>query len=96
MRPRSLLPKLRVELDAAILLGERVGSYASFRNLSFLKRCTDEMRLHSTSAIGLPQIVTSEGVKFDAVRFPTGTVVSRISLLFERIFRVDLFASIVN
>ncbi|CZR64190.1 related to cytochrome P450 67 [Phialocephala subalpina] len=75
--PGTVLPKLRAELDAAILPGEDVASYVSIRKLPFLKCCIDEgMRLHSTSAISLPRRVTSEGVEFDGVRFPTGTVLS--------------------
>lgn len=52
--------------------------HAQVKNLPFLRRCIDEgMRLHSTSAIGLPRIVTSaSGVWFDDTHFPAGTVLS--------------------
>lgn len=76
--PGTIIPRLQAELDAAIPSGTEVASYTMVRNLPFLKRCIDEgMRLHSTSAIGLPRIVTSEaGVDFDDAHFPSGTVLS--------------------
>ena len=76
--PGSVLPRLRDELDAAISDHIEVASYANVKHLPFLRRCIDEgMRLHSTSAIGLPRIVTSSsGISFDDVHFPYGTILS--------------------
>jgi benzoate 4-monooxygenase len=76
--PGTIIPRLQAELDAAIPDGLAVPSYASVKHLPFLKRCIDEgMRLHSTSAIGLPRIVVDgPGVDFDGVHFPPGTVLS--------------------
>jgi benzoate 4-monooxygenase len=48
------------------------------KNLKFLRQCIDEgMRLHSTSALGLPRIVTAkQGVSYGKEHFPEGTVLS--------------------
>jgi benzoate 4-monooxygenase len=76
-RPGSILPQLRAELDAAIPKGQYAATYAQVKNLAILKRYIDEgMRLHSTSAIGLPRIVVGQGVEFDGIKFPVGTVLS--------------------
>ncbi len=76
--PVTIMSKLQEELDAAIPSGVGAASYAQVKHLPFLKRCIDEgMRLHSTSAIGLPRIVTSPaGISFEDSHFPYGTVLS--------------------
>jgi benzoate 4-monooxygenase len=76
--PGTIIPRLQAELDAAIPSGTEVPSYAMVKHLPYLKRCIDEgMRMHSTSAIGLPRIVANgPGVDFDDVHFPPGTVLS--------------------
>lgn len=76
--PGTVIPKLQAELDAAMKNDDEVASYTSVRHLPFLKRCIDEgMRLHSTSAIGLPRIVTApSGISFDDAHFPCGIVLS--------------------
>lgn len=76
--PGSILPRLQAELDAAIPEGAEIATHAQVKNLPFLRRCIDEsMRLHSTSALGLPRIVTGElGTCFDGRHFPSGTVLS--------------------
>jgi len=76
--PGSVIPRLQEELDAAIPAGTDVATYSMVKHLPFLKRCIDEgMRLHSTSALGLPRIVTAEeGIDFDDHHFPFGTVLS--------------------
>jgi benzoate 4-monooxygenase len=76
--PGTIICRLQAELDEAIPDGTAVPSYASVKHLPFLKRCIDEgMRLHSTSAIGLPRIVVDgPGVDFDGQHFPAGTVLS--------------------
>ncbi|KAG9655426.1 putative benzoate 4-monooxygenase cytochrome P450, partial [Aureobasidium melanogenum] len=76
--PGTILPRLQQELDAAIPDTDAIATHAQVKNLPFLRRCIDEgMRLHSTSALGLPRIVTSaSGVWFDDTHFPVGTVLS--------------------
>lgn len=76
--PGSVIPRLQREVDAAIPGNEVVATHKQVKNLEFLRRCIDEgMRLHSTSALGLPEIVTSAGgVSFEGQHFPMGTVLS--------------------
>jgi len=76
--PGTILPRLQRELDTAIPGNEAVATHKQVKNLEFLKRCIDEgMRLHSTSALGLPRIVTAAGgVYFEGKHFPMGTVLS--------------------
>ncbi|KAI1859823.1 hypothetical protein JX265_010272 [Neoarthrinium moseri] len=76
--PGSVVPRLQAELDAAIPAGSTIASHADVKNLRFLRQCIDEgMRLHSTSAIGLPRIVTApQGVSYEKEHFPEGTVLS--------------------
>ncbi|CAD0113980.1 unnamed protein product [Aureobasidium uvarum] len=76
--PGTILPRLHQELDTAISSSAAIASYARVKSLPFLRRCVDEgMRLHSTSAIGLPRLVTAvSGVWFDEIHFPYGTVLS--------------------
>lgn len=76
--PGTIIPRLREELDQAIE-ENTIASYNQVKSLPFLRRCIDEgMRLHSTSAIGLPRLVTGDGagVEFDEYFFPPGTVLS--------------------
>lgn len=77
-RPGTVLPALRAELDAAVPAGARIAAHDDVKGLPFLRRCIDEgMRLHSTSALGLPRIVTApNGVSYGAENFPEGTVLS--------------------
>ncbi|EME43063.1 hypothetical protein DOTSEDRAFT_72449 [Dothistroma septosporum NZE10] len=84
--PGSIVSRLRVELDAAIPADSDIASHAEVKNLPFLRRCVDEaMRLHSTSAIGLPRIVTSaSGVRYQDDVFPCGTVLSVPSYTIHR------------
>ncbi|KAJ5899410.1 hypothetical protein N7495_004154 [Penicillium taxi] len=77
--PNTIIPRLQEELDRAIGRDEDIASYFQVRDLPFLRRCIDEgMRLHSTSAIGLPRLVANDGpgVEFDGYYFPPGTVLS--------------------
>ena len=84
--PGSVIPRLQAELDAAISADSDIASHAEVKNLPFLRRCVDEaMRLHSTSAIGLPRIVTSaSGVQYQGDVFPRGTVLSVPSYTIHR------------
>ena len=77
--PGKIIPRLQEELDQAISSGAKIASYSEVKDLPFLRRCIDEaMRLHSTSAIGLPRLVADNGagVDFDGFYFPPGTVLS--------------------
>lgn len=75
--PESIVPRLQAELDSTIPADAEIASHDQVKNLPFLRRCIDEaMRLHSTSAIGLPRIVTSAGVSYQGTFFPRGTVMS--------------------
>lgn len=77
--PGTILPRLLAELDAAIPEGADIATHSQVKNLPFLRRCIDEaMRIHSTSAIGLPRIVTSKsGVNYGTTHhFPEGSVLS--------------------
>lgn len=76
--PGTIVSRLQAELDAAIPFSSGIASHEQVRNLPFLRHCIDEgMRLHSTSAIGLPRIVTSpQGVEYQGHLFPQGTVLS--------------------
>ncbi|RFU25664.1 hypothetical protein B7463_g10674, partial [Scytalidium lignicola] len=76
--PGSIVNRLQKELDEAVPMDAQIASYFEVKTLPFLRRCIDEgMRLHSTSAIGLPRIVADgPGVDFNGVHFPPGTVLS--------------------
>lgn len=76
--PGTIVPRLRTELDAAIPAEAGIALFAQVKNLPFLRRCIDEaMRLHSTSAIGLPRIVTSpSGITYNDRAYSAGTVLS--------------------
>ncbi|CAP98032.1 hypothetical protein E8E15_000570 [Penicillium rubens] len=77
--PGTIIPRLQEELDQAIGPEAKIASYCQIKGLPFLRRCIDEaMRLHSTSAIGLPRLVAdhSPGVDLDGFHFPPGTVLS--------------------
>lgn len=71
-RPGTVVPRLQAELDAAMgppsASSSGIAQHRQVRDLPFLRRCIDEgMRLHSTSAIGLPRIVTApQGVSYHA------------------------------
>lgn len=91
-RPGTVVPRLQAELDAAMgpPSSVQVAKHRQVQHLPFLRRCIDEgMRLHSTSAIGLPRIVTApQGVVYtdplasssstspSSYLFPRGTVLS--------------------
>ncbi|KAH7310670.1 cytochrome p450 benzoate 4-monooxygenase [Stachybotrys elegans] len=77
-KPGTVVSKLQAELDAAIPANGPIPKHSQVKNLRFLRNCINEgMRLHSTSAIGLPRIVTAEaGVSYNGQHFPKGTVLS--------------------
>lgn len=60
--PVQTVPQLQQELDEAVEPIGGIASYARVKDLPFLRRCIDEgMRLHSTSATGLPGLVADNG-----------------------------------
>ncbi|KAI8633571.1 cytochrome p450 benzoate 4-monooxygenase [Xylariaceae sp. FL1651] len=76
--PGTIVPRLQAELDEVIPATSSIAAHGDVKNLRFLRQCIDEgMRLHSTSALGLPRIVTEkEGVACENEHFPEGTVLS--------------------
>lgn len=88
-RPGTIVPRLQAELDAAMgppsSSVSRIAQHSQVRDLPFLRRCIDEgMRLHSTSAIGLPRIVTApQGVTYHG-RHPTDHHEKKEDLFFPR------------
>lgn len=75
--PGTIVARLQAELDSAIPVGADIASHSEVKNLPFLRRSVDEaMRLHSTSAIGLPRIVTKHGIQHGDTCYPRGTVLS--------------------
>lgn len=76
--PGKVVPRLQAELDEAVHADPSIAMHGEVKNLPFLRLCIDEgMRLHSTSAIGLPRIVTEKGgVMCENEHFPEGTVLS--------------------
>ncbi|KAH8660609.1 cytochrome p450 benzoate 4-monooxygenase [Xylariales sp. PMI_506] len=76
--PGTIVSRLQAELDSAIPPEAEIAKHEQVKNLKFLRQCIDEgMRLHSTSALGLPRIVTAPaGVSYGQYHFPEGTVLS--------------------
>ncbi|KAF2859127.1 putative P450 monooxygenase [Piedraia hortae CBS 480.64] len=76
MNPR-VVEKLQAELDET-LPSDNVPSYDQIRNLPYLDMVIREtLRIHSTSAIGLPRVVPpGPGVDIAGRHFPQGVVLS--------------------
>ncbi|KAI0879065.1 cytochrome p450 benzoate 4-monooxygenase [Hypoxylon argillaceum] len=76
--PGTIIPRLQAELDEAIHASPLIAAHKEVKNLQFLRLCIDEgMRLHSTSALGLPRLVIGKGGVFcENEHFPEGTVLS--------------------
>ncbi|KAK0493477.1 cytochrome P450 monooxygenase [Armillaria luteobubalina] len=67
--------KLHKELDA--VLDSDVATAEQVKNLTYLQACINEgLRLHCTVGIGLPRVVTKNGIMISGKYFPGGTVVS--------------------
>ncbi|KAI2630059.1 cytochrome p450 benzoate 4-monooxygenase [Xylaria nigripes] len=77
-RPGTIVSRLQAELDEAVTTSSTIAMHSEVKNLRFLRLCIDEaMRLHSTSALGLPRIVTEpSGIVCEDLFFPEGTVLS--------------------
>jgi benzoate 4-monooxygenase len=73
-----VLRKLQKELDGAIPAGVDVPGYGMVSSLPYLHNVINEtLRIHSTSALGLPRVVPSgPGIKVLDHYFPAGTVLS--------------------
>lgn len=73
--PRIQL-KLQQELDAA-LPDDGVPSYEQVKRLPYLAAVINEaLRLHSTSAMGLPRVVPDGGLAVAGRFFPPGAILS--------------------
>ncbi|KAK0493478.1 cytochrome P450 monooxygenase [Armillaria luteobubalina] len=67
--------KLHKELDA--VLDSDVATAEQVKKLTYLQACINEgLRLHCTVGIGLPRVVTKNGITISGNYFPGGTVVS--------------------
>ncbi|KAJ7211186.1 cytochrome P450 monooxygenase [Mycena pura] len=82
----SVQAKLQAELDEQLgTEDERVATGDQMKRLPFLDACINEaLRLHSTSALGLPRIVPEDGLSVDGNAFPPGTVLSVPSFTIHR------------
>ncbi|TVY60871.1 Benzoate 4-monooxygenase [Lachnellula suecica] len=74
----GVLEKLRKELDAAIPAEIDVPSFEMVKDLKYLNNVIQEtMRIHSTSALGLPRLVPpGAGIEILGQHFPAYTVLS--------------------
>ncbi|KAF7319086.1 Cytochrome P450 monooxygenase [Mycena chlorophos] len=78
--------KLHKELDEQLgTEDERVATSQQVKNLPYLDACINEgLRLHSTSALGLPRIVPEDGLTIDGNSFIPGAVLSVPSYTIHR------------
>lgn len=74
----NVYKKLRAELDENLVNdGEEVPLSADVKDLPYLNAVISEtLRVHSTSAIGLPRLIPEGGCTFEGKHFPEGTVLS--------------------
>jgi benzoate 4-monooxygenase len=74
----GVLAKLQKELDAAMSAEINVPSFEMVKDLPYMNNCIQEtMRIHSTSALGLPRLVPpGAGVEILGHHFPPYTVLS--------------------
>ncbi|KAG6839759.1 hypothetical protein C0991_011914 [Blastosporella zonata] len=70
--------KLQAELDAELGSEDLLAATADqVKRLPFLDACINEgLRVHSTSALGLPRVIPAGGLTVSGIQFPEGTVVS--------------------
>lgn len=74
--------KLQKELDENL---DGVANLEQVKNLPYLDACINEaLRIHSTSALGLPRVVPPGGLTVLGQFFPEGTVVSVPSYTIHR------------
>ncbi|KAE8447509.1 hypothetical protein EG329_010639 [Mollisiaceae sp. DMI_Dod_QoI] len=74
----GVLQKLQKELDDAIPAGVDVPTFEMVRDLKYMQKVINEtLRIHSTSALGLPRIVPpGQGIEILGHHFPPYTVLS--------------------
>ncbi|KAG9313453.1 cytochrome P450 [Chiua virens] len=70
--------KLQKELDEALgAPDDTVTTFEQVKRLPYLEAVINEaLRMHSTSAIGLPRVAPEGGLTIDGIHFPQGTVLS--------------------
>ncbi|KAF8893218.1 cytochrome P450 monooxygenase pc-bph [Gymnopilus junonius] len=85
-RNRQAQDKLHKELDEQLgAEDELVATDQQIKLLPYLNACIDEgLRLHSTSALGLPRVVPEGGLTIMDEYFPAGTVLSVPSFSIHR------------
>ncbi|KAF9043501.1 cytochrome P450 monooxygenase [Hymenopellis radicata] len=82
-RNRDVQAKLHRELDER--LDEGIATAEQVKHLPYLDACINEgLRLHSTSALGLPRIAPSGGLTILGNYFPEGTILSVPSFTVHR------------
>lgn len=82
-RNRYAQERLHRELDERI--DETVATGQQVKNIPYLDACINEaLRLHSTSALGLPRVVPEGGLTIRGQNFPAGTVLSVPSYTIHR------------
>lgn len=74
----GVLEKLQLELDEAIPAGVDIPTYEMVKDLPYLQNVINEaLRIHSTSSLGLPRVVTApDGITILGKHFPLNTVLS--------------------
>ncbi|KFY09819.1 hypothetical protein V491_07956 [Pseudogymnoascus sp. VKM F-3775] len=75
----EVLAKLQAEVDSVIFSPNDEVAFQTVKNLPYLRACMNEgMRIHSTSALGLPRVVPVDGpaVEICGRKFEPGTVLS--------------------
>lgn len=86
-RNRHAQAKLHEELDEQLGsdMDDPVAFGSQLKNVPYLDACINEgLRLHSTSAIGLPRVVPEGGLTVRGQFFPAGTVLSVPSFTIHR------------
>ncbi|KAJ3499852.1 hypothetical protein NLJ89_g10052 [Agrocybe chaxingu] len=89
-RDRRAQDKLHKELDDQLSAEDlTVATGPQVKNLPYMDACINEsLRLHSTSALGLPRVVPEGGLTIDDHYFPPGTVLSVPSFTIHRDKRI--------
>ncbi|KAG5642361.1 hypothetical protein DXG03_002958 [Asterophora parasitica] len=82
----SVQRKLHAELDEQLGTEDELAATADqVKRLPYLEACINEgLRIHSTSALGLPRVVPEGGLTILGQHFPEGTVVSVPSYTIHR------------
>lgn len=76
LKTPHVIIKLQEELDEALPI-QGVPSYEQVKDLKYVDAVIREtMRIHSTSSLGLPRLVTGDGITLQNHFFPAGTTLS--------------------